>query len=1193
MDPTGRDPEGLTKCSDAKSRSTRHEKRGPSETSRHVTNELTQPGLHNENKSLDDNGSGEMPSGNRHVCLEDGQEDHEGEWPLQTQQTHDVHQEISAIELPLQLKGVCAQEDKEIHAKEGRCDQTQEQASEEAQNSGSHDSEGASPERQTAFEEQQNKQDTHEAHLSKGEDTVLQRAAGNDIAVQRQCKVPEDAGQVRTYEQQMEQVQALQGAQQGISHNSGSSQQKPQPKKEKCEREKQAFIGHSRQEKFSTQSGLQETQNHVQPAESCLQPQFLLHSEQQDVVQHKNLQDHNCVQLTKYKAATEYPLEQQRIQAYIGDLEMDLQANEELGVHRRSLPIKIPRHADTEMASMALQGHAKVATLSGGVHSSARRSTELFDSKTATALQSLFAMQVALTSEEVVVEYQKGAVEDRSHLAVDDGGGKAQKEERLQSQRKRLCQNAQAIHNRIMQQIKEKLELFKSSRKHAQHEHNDRRGILKSATARGVLLRVRRLSMLQEKMECALQSFQIRLEAVLQYRRLELLGSYGFLKRDFHATNYSLRAKIPSAARQAIGIQRGIDGPNWKLMPQALRIRLDLCRAVKDDIPRGHYVMMVSVWNRLGGHKLTWTYLNQYASSLEAGQQNDGADLSTTGGAKDILATSPCAVSAPVAFAAMYFSECLRFDETLYLNCPSEADIKPSMCLIFQLYLLRGAVSPVDKVPLFLGEVDTSIQRFMDIEDMLRTRFERWLCNLYFRVVRIPKEVDGFHEFEVPLQYTGRMLNIPDELPLPRESHHAFSLRSSRSSHTAHNSSRSNTGDHHLARCKAPLTDRLTRSTMKLSYASATSVRDRTRYSRRRKASPSPCTELWNATILQGNGAGSRLIPVFSDLLEEYCISSDMKEISLAGAALLFALGALWFAVFIALFGSWIFLKACGIPVYSAEISGLYIRLGYVQVGSNKSGGWNTTEVLMEIAYRFMAPLGVWISLLPVLLALIEGFGGESAGVTFALHNCFKRETGFGALGVALTVIMDISFVAISSMKQQVACPATAMTQRSNAYPWKHVWNQPEDLVTTYVAIFTVHPVTKQQAIYRHFLRYPDGTIDEQLYSVPLTLEFSESCCPSEVTQFSFDETGFMQHQPTKTVLSFDEWRSSRFGNMRPTVNVGGLRKAVKCEDNECIAAESEASGSRHYARSILSIDDQQALPSHINATHNCQPLHT
>lgn len=73
-----------------------------------------------------------------------------------------------------------------------------------------------------------------------------------------------------------------------------------------------------------------------------------------------------------------------------------------------------------------------------------------------------------------------------------------------------------------------------------------------------LLQRVLRLVALQAEMLQTLKSFHLRLEAILQHRRLELLGSYGFLKRDFNATNYSIRSKIPKAASTALGFKRKI-----------------------------------------------------------------------------------------------------------------------------------------------------------------------------------------------------------------------------------------------------------------------------------------------------------------------------------------------------------------------------------------------------------------------------------------------------------------------------------------------------------------------------------------------------------------------------------------------------------------------------------------------------------
>lgn len=66
-----------------------------------------------------------------------------------------------------------------------------------------------------------------------------------------------------------------------------------------------------------------------------------------------------------------------------------------------------------------------------------------------------------------------------------------------------------------------------------------------------------------------------------------------------------------------------------------------------------------------------------------------------------------------------------------------------------------------------------------------------------------------------------------------------------------------------------------------------------------------------------------------------------------------------------------------------------------------------------------MAPLGVWVLLLPIILAIIEVFGRESSGMTFALHNYLEREFASGATGIALTVLMDVTFMAISSVVRE------------------------------------------------------------------------------------------------------------------------------------------------------------------------------
>ncbi|KAL8271118.1 hypothetical protein Esti_004972 [Eimeria stiedai] len=88
--------------------------------------------------------------------------------------------------------------------------------------------------------------------------------------------------------------------------------------------------------------------------------------------------------------------------------------------------------------------------------------------------------------------------------------------------------------------------------------------------------------------------------------------------------------------------------------------------------------------------------------------------------------------------------------------------------------------------------------------------------------------------------------------------------------------------------------------------------------------------------------------------------------------------------------------------------------------------------------------------------------------------------------------------------------------------------------------------------------RHPDGTTVEQRYNAPLSLDFSASSCPTEVLQRSFEESGFLQHQPNETFLPFEEWRTRRFGNMPPVVLSHNVDTMLKSESTETASLRHE-----------------------------------
>ena len=103
----------------------------------------------------------------------------------------------------------------------------------------------------------------------------------------------------------------------------------------------------------------------------------------------------------------------------------------------------------------------------------------------------------------------------------------------------------------------------------------------------------------------------------------------------------------------------------------------------------------------------------------------------------------------------------LQIDQSVFTVCPAKPDVRPGMILAFELFILRGAVTPTDRVvgwgcfpisngqfdivegkyrcPFLRGDMDPGIETFQKIEELMADDLENWLCNLYFEVVKLPR----------------------------------------------------------------------------------------------------------------------------------------------------------------------------------------------------------------------------------------------------------------------------------------------------------------------------------------------------------------------------------------------------------------------------------------------------------------------
>ncbi|CBZ52693.1 conserved hypothetical protein [Neospora caninum Liverpool] len=524
----------------------------------------------------------------------------------------------------------------------------------------------------------------------------------------------------------------------------------------------------------------------------------------------------------------------------------------------------------------------------------------------------------------------------------------------------------------------------------------------------------------QDHLNKTLRAAEYKLQAALSVRKGELKTTYGSLGHDRAYTRFATEQKIPEK-KAFIGKKYKVD---WAHAPQPLRLHVDACRAVKDKLPQGQYVIMASVWNRLGGHRLQWSSLQ----NLEDHEQ-DSKKKSVLRQVTDLLDDSKrrakelsgvistsSAVTAPVAHSGLWYTDVLRFDQTIYLACPPEKDITPSMCLVLELYFLRGSVSPVDKVvawgafplvdsdfklisgcfkvPLIRGHTDPSVTMYAQYEKLYREDIQTWIGNLYFRCDRMPKYSAGQLEFEVLLNYTGNLLGVKRRQQKPEETSNELREKAER---TVEELRQALNEPHEVF----PVTS--------------------------------------GHTLVRNNELSRKAKYISDELLGDFVLSTDVRELGLCAFAAILFLLAFWVRIFVHYFGQWIVLSAFRVPVYQLDVSFVIIYVRYVQdlLTADKEAAVVLSGPLMSysvfllmslllvlsqrsfgrlpsLVYRFVPAYGLAVILDPEVNLIIDAIAGNSTGDAFKLYNLYQLREGNGIIGIIFTFLLYAVFTAVA-----------------------------------------------------------------------------------------------------------------------------------------------------------------------------------
>lgn len=267
----------------------------------------------------------------------------------------------------------------------------------------------------------------------------------------------------------------------------------------------------------------------------------------------------------------------------------------------------------------------------------------------------------------------------------------------------------------------------------------------------------------------------------------ELLGTYfGHAKRnlDIHLTTRT--AEVLQSVGEVRRFERGDYDPNkpdWAAFEQQVELRLIKMRGLKDKIPEGEYILLVSKWDKLGGQPMQWS--NRHKASTQFSPCALHAEEKNAAIRGDCeICNGWCGGTLPIVHQGDQRSFETPVNAKVFTFFPSQQTIKPYMSLIFELVLLPpkrkgqskivgwGVMPCVDSVfniingkfrlPLLRGEYTTHYSHHESVRQAISSDIENWLGNLYIEMFPHPREHFGRSEFQLHSDFTAHLLNLQD-----------------------------------------------------------------------------------------------------------------------------------------------------------------------------------------------------------------------------------------------------------------------------------------------------------------------------------------------------------------------------------------------------------------------------------------------
>lgn len=311
-------------------------------------------------------------------------------------------------------------------------------------------------------------------------------------------------------------------------------------------------------------------------------------------------------------------------------------------------------------------------------------------------------------------------------------------------------------------------------------------------------LKRNRLKELELQRRSRRSNFSSQLQAIEKLRQStnDLLKQYyEHAERELTIHLTSRQGEVAQSIGEIRRFNRGEydpDVPDWGQQEQSVEIHVCKIRGLKDKIPKGKYVVLVSKWDKLAGTPLRWNHRNVMDKPPPPCPLHP---ITTSASIRKTceVCTGWAGCSMPIQFDADPRTIEAKFESKIFTFFFPQIRIRPYNALLFELVhipdeskCLRikattgqearpivvgwSAIPIVDsqflvingrfRFPMMRGLFTDRFMHYETIQRDINESLENWLGNVYVEIFPHAREHFGRNEFQLQSEFTMKLLDL-------------------------------------------------------------------------------------------------------------------------------------------------------------------------------------------------------------------------------------------------------------------------------------------------------------------------------------------------------------------------------------------------------------------------------------------------